>query len=97
MVSQRAVSDLGAAVPGLMCKEGAEGVWAAALPDGRAFAAKLEDGGMRALPPVLTAALRHWGFGGTAIERWSAVDVLGGGEPVGAITWSPQLRELLGI
>ena len=51
-----------AAVPGLIAKEGAEGVWAAALPDGRAFASKLSDGGMRALPPVLATVLRHWGF-----------------------------------
>ena len=57
----RAVCELTAAVPGLVCKEGAEGVWAAALPDGRAFAAKIDDGGMRALPPLLAAALRYWG------------------------------------
>ena len=41
----RAVSELTAAVPGLLCKDGSEGVWAAALPDGRAFAAKVDDGG----------------------------------------------------
>lgn len=93
--SQRAVSTLGAEVPELICKEGAEGVWAAALPDGRAFAAKLDDGGMRALPPVLTAALAYWGYDGPQVARWSAVDVLGGGRPVGAVTWSPELRKLL--
>lgn len=95
--SQRAVSALGAAVPGLICKEGAEGVWAAALPDGRAFAAKLDDGGARALPPVLTAALRYWGHAGPQIARWSAVEVLGGGRPVGAVTWSAELRRLLDL
>ena len=93
--SARAVSALGAAVPGLICKEGAEGVWAAALPDGRAFAAKLADGSARALPPLLTAALRYWGCDGPVIEQWTSVDVLGGGRAVGAVTWSPQLRELL--
>jgi L-asparaginase II len=95
--SGRAVSALGAAVPGLICKEGAEGVWAAALPDGRAFAAKLADGGMRALPPLLTAALRYWGFDGPEIARWTSVDVLGGGRPVGSVTWSPDLRTLLSL
>ena len=45
------VTELIADVPGLVAKEGAEGVWAAALPDGRAFAAKLEDGAGRGLPP----------------------------------------------
>ena len=57
----RAVSELTAAVPGLLCKDGSEGVWAAALPDGRAFAVKVDDGAMRALGPLLCAALRHWG------------------------------------
>jgi L-asparaginase II len=93
--SERAVSDLTAAVPGLVCKEGAEGVWAAALPDGRAFAAKLADGGGRALPPLLAAVLRYWGFAGEAIERWSHVPVLGGGRPVGELTWTPELASLL--
>jgi hypothetical protein len=31
------------------------------------------------------------------VRRWSAVEVLGGGEPVGAISWSPALIELLGL
>jgi L-asparaginase II len=93
----RAISALIPAVPGLICKEGAEAVWAAALPDGRAFAAKIADGGSRALPPLLTAALRYWGYDGAAIERWTSVDVLGGGRPVGSVTWSPELRALLSL
>ncbi len=93
----RAVSELTAAVPGLVCKEGAEGVWAAALPDGRAFAAKIDDGGMRALPPLLAAALRYWGADNEVVARWAAVPVLGGGAPVGAITWSSELRDLLSL
>jgi L-asparaginase II len=100
----RVVSELTAAVPGLLCKDGAEAVWAAALPDGRAFAVKVEDGGERALSPLLAAAVRHWILtGGPAdaddevIRRWSATDVLGGGAPVGAIAWSPYLRDLLGL
>ena len=76
-------------MPGLVCKDGAEGVWAAALPDGRAFAAKIADGAARALPPVLAAVLEHWGMRATeVVRRWSAVPVLGGGAPVGAIAWS---------
>lgn len=93
----RPVSELAGAVPGLLCKEGAEGVWAAALPDGRAFAAKLEDGAMRALPPVLTAALRYWELDAPAIDHWTRAPVLGGGEPVGAVTWAPELRHLLDL
>jgi L-asparaginase II len=93
----RAVSDLLAEVDGLVCKEGAEGVWAAALPDGRAFAAKISDGANRALPPVIAAVLRHWGLDGPAIQRWWKVPVLGGGLPLGAIEWSAQLRAALGL
>jgi L-asparaginase II len=93
----QAVTDLLAAVPGLVAKGGAECVWGAAMPDGRAFAAKVADGGPRAQPAVLTAALAYWGCSGEAIDNWSAAPVLGGGEPVGSITWSPELRARLNI
>ena len=93
----RVVTELTAGVDGLLCKDGAEGVWGAALPDGRAFAVKAEDGGARALAPLLAAALRYWGVDTELVQRWSSVEVLGGGEPVGAISWSPELLELLGL
>jgi L-asparaginase II len=93
--TQRAVSELIAAVPGLIAKEGAEGVWAAALPDGRSFAAKLSDGGARALPPVLATVLRHWGFDNAAVAKWAAPPVLGGGRPVGEVVAAPSLLALL--
>ena len=48
-------------VPGLMAKDGAEGVYVAALPDGRAVALKIADGGGRARTPVMVAALRSLG------------------------------------
>ena len=48
------------AVPGLMAKDGAEGVLAAALPDGRAVALKLADGSWRGFAAVLLAALDSW-------------------------------------
>ena len=96
----RAVSELTAAVPGLVCKEGAEGVWAAALPDGRAFAAKLADGSGRGLPTLLAAVVQHWdvpGVDAAVVQRWAAPPVLGGGEPVGEIRPSPALRSLLAL
>jgi hypothetical protein len=85
----RDVSELMAAVPGLVAKEGAEGVYAAALPDGRAMAVKVDDGAMRPLPALLAGVLRAWGHDGEAIERWSAPPILGGGRPVGAIRMRP--------
>ena len=93
----RAVTELMDEVPGLVAKDGAEGVWGAALADGRAFAAKTSDGSARALGPLLAAALSHWGFAGPAVRRWSQVDVLGGGHPVGAVRWSDDLQALLTI
>ena len=55
------VTGLMRAVPGLLVKDGAEGVYAAALPDGRAVAVKVADGGFRAGQAVLVAALRALG------------------------------------
>jgi L-asparaginase II len=94
--SARPVTQLAAAVPGLVAKEGAEAVWAAALPDGRAFAAKLADGSPRGLGPLLATVLRYWGFDAPAIAYWAEAPVLGGGVPVGAIVAAAPLRDALG-
>jgi len=91
----RAVTDFLAEVPGLVCKDGAEGVWAAGLPDGRACAIKVADGASRALPPLLAAVLRAWGFDGAAVQRWHEVPTLGGGRPVGAVRPSEELAAAL--
>jgi L-asparaginase II len=60
-------------------------VYAAALPDGRAMAVKVEDGAMRPLPVVLAGVLRRWGQDGKVIARWAAPPILGGGRQVGEI------------
>ena len=54
----RDVTALMAAVPGLVAKDGAEGVLAAALPDGRAVALKLADGSWRAFAAVAAGRAR---------------------------------------
>jgi L-asparaginase II len=72
-----------AAVPGLMCKAGAEGVQAAALPDGRAVALKIEDGAARARLPVMVAALRRLGVDSPGLDALAEDPVLGGGRVVG--------------
>jgi L-asparaginase II len=71
------------AVPGLVAKDGAEGVFAAALPDGGALAVKIADGSPRPLPPVVTAALELLGVSG--LGDIGKVPVLGHGEPVGEV------------
>ena len=44
---RRDVTQLMRTIPGLMAKDGADGVFAGALPDGRAVAVKIADGGDR--------------------------------------------------
>jgi L-asparaginase II len=89
----RDVSRLLAAVPGLVAKDGAEGVYAAALPDGTAVALKIDDGTARARPPVLVAALRALGVTGddAELDSLAAPEVLGGGEVVGHVRAVPGL------
>ncbi|TWF76709.1 asparaginase [Pseudonocardia hierapolitana] len=69
--------------PELIAKDGAEGVFAAALPDGGALAVKIADGSPRPLPPVVTAALESLGVVG--LGDVGKVAVLGHGEPVGEV------------
>ncbi|WP_037364161.1 asparaginase [Amycolatopsis orientalis] len=59
--SRRDVTRLMQAVPGLIAKDGFEAVQLAALPDGTAIALKIADGGDRARPTVLAAALTRAG------------------------------------
>ena len=73
-------------VPGLMGKDGAEGVFAIALPDGRAIAIKISDGANRARPPVMKFALQALGVDVSAVDP-RAFDsvILGHGKPVGNV------------
>jgi len=81
----RDVTALIRGVPGIIAKDGAEAVYAAALPDGRAAAVKVADGGQRARPVVLAALLRRLGVGAAVVDEQATVPVLGGGVPVGII------------
>ena len=81
----RAATDLMAGLPGLIAKDGAEGVFAAALPDGSAVAVKVADGAGRAAVPALVAGLRALGATGDVLDRLATAPVLGGGVPVGEL------------
>ncbi|MFM2077749.1 MAG: hypothetical protein RJA49_1639 [Actinomycetota bacterium] len=72
-------------VPGLMAKDGADGVFAAALPDGRAIALKIADGGDRARPPVMVAALRALGVDVSDVAPLVEELIMGHGRPVGTV------------
>lgn len=79
----RAVTALMVGVPGLIGKDGAEGVFAAALPDGSAVALKVLDGGMRPIPVIVADALRA--LGADVPDHLGRLAVLGGGERVGVV------------
>jgi L-asparaginase II len=72
-------------IPGLVAKDGAEGVFAAALPDGRAVALKIADGGDRARPAVMLAALAALGIDVADVEPLVSREILGHGHPVGIV------------
>ncbi|MEW1645181.1 MULTISPECIES: asparaginase [unclassified Streptomyces] len=81
----RDVAALMRAVPGLLAKDGFEGVQVAALPDGRAVAVKISDGANRARVPVAAAALVRAGVEEGLLGEFAGEPLLGGGHPVGRV------------
>lgn len=82
---RRDVTKLMRLVPGLVAKDGAEGVYAAALPDGRTVAVKIADGAGRARSAVMLAALDRLGVDITAAAPELVERILGHGHPVGDV------------
>lgn len=83
--TRRDVTSLIRGVPGLIAKDGAESVYAVGLADGRAVALKIADGGQRARPVVMAAALRRLGIHADVIDELANAPVLGHGQRVGSI------------
>ncbi len=81
----REVTTLISGLAGLIAKDGAEGVFAAAMPDGRAAVVKIADGSERARLVVISALLRRLGVHGPVLDELAAVPVLGGGRTVGTL------------
>lgn len=71
------------AVPGLVCKSGAEAVFGLGLSDGRGIALKIDDGADRARAPLGAAVLAAIGVDG--VDELTTSPVLGHGDPVGEI------------
>ncbi len=73
-------------IAGLVAKDGAEGVYAAALPDGRAIALKIADGANRARPPLMRAALTALGIDISGVDPLAfASPIFGHGRVVGEV------------
>ena len=85
----RDVTRLVTAVPGLLAKDGAEGVYAAATAAGAAVAVKVGDGAARARVPVLVAALRRLTGDTGMAAGLDEVPVYGGGRRVGEVRAAP--------
>jgi L-asparaginase II len=76
------------AVPGLLSKSGWEGVHVAVLPDGTAFASKIDDGAPRGRLAVLLATLRYLGVQPSTLDALPPLPgqrVMGGGRSVGLV------------
>lgn len=74
------------AVPGLVAKAGAEGVYAAGLADGRGIALKIMDGSARGRATLMATTLQRLGFQHPTLEQQAHQPVLGHGDPVGEVT-----------
>lgn len=70
-------------LPGLLAKDGADGVYVGVDPSGAAFALKLDDGANRPRNAVVAGLLAQMGWSVELPEHHLAV--LGGGRPVGRI------------
>jgi len=81
----RDVTTIVSGIDGLFAKDGADAVYAAALPDGRAVALKLSDGYGRGTPTVLLAALQKLGVDISGVDDSIVEIVRGHGKPVGAV------------
>lgn len=89
----RDVTELMRLAPGLLAKDGFEGVQLVGLPDGRALAVKISDGGDRARMPVTVHALAALDVDTAALAGIADQAVLGGGRPVGLLQATDFLRE----
>lgn len=81
----RDVTALMRSVPGLLAKDGFEGVQLVGLPDGRGVAVKISDGGDRARMPVTVRLLAALDVDTSPLASIAAAPVMGGGRPVGLL------------
>lgn len=81
----RDVTRLMQALPGVIAKDGADGVLAVSCPDGRTVTLKMADGSLPVRVPVALAVLESIGFDVSSAVSLRTVTIYGGGHPVGEI------------
>lgn len=72
-------------VPGLLAKDGADGVYVAAFDDGRAIALKMEDGSDRGRNAAMAGILVSLGADPQLLSDYLDQPLLGGGRVVGSV------------
>lgn len=72
-------------VPGLLAKDGFEGLQLIGLRNGTGVAIKISDGGDRARMPVTVSVLEELGLDAGQLAALASAPVLGGGHPVGVL------------
>lgn len=82
--SDRVVTQAMESVPGLLVKDGAEGVCVAAHPDLGSIVFKAIDGSMRPFPAILAGALEYLGVPKSQLT-WGYTPTLGHGREVGEV------------
>ncbi|WP_164204079.1 asparaginase [[Micrococcus luteus] ATCC 49442] len=82
---RRDVTELMRLLPGAVAKDGFEGVQLVGLPDGRAVAIKISDGGDRARMPAAVHMLEFLGVNTAPLAGISTAPVFGGGHHVGLL------------
>ncbi|MET3176206.1 UNVERIFIED_ORG: L-asparaginase II [Arthrobacter sp. UYCu721] len=82
---RRDVTELMRLLPGAVAKDGFEGVQLVGLPDGRAVAVKISDGGDRARMPATVHVLKSLGVDTAPLAGVGTAPVLGGGHKIGLL------------
>jgi L-asparaginase II len=81
----RDVTRLMQALPGVIAKDGADGVLVVSASDGRTVALKMADGSLPVRVPIALAVLESIGSDVSAAAPLRTVTIFGGGQPVGEI------------
>jgi L-asparaginase II len=89
---RRDVTELMRLLPGAVAKDGFEGVQLVGLPDGRAVAVKISDGGDRARMPATVHVLESLDVSTESLAGIGTSPVLGGGHQVGLLQSSDFLK-----
>jgi L-asparaginase II len=89
---RRDVTELMRLLPGAVAKDGFEGVQLVGLPDGRAVAVKISDGGDRARMPATVHVLESLDVSTASLAGIGTSPVLGGGHQVGLLQSSDFLK-----